>query len=63
MRELARSAAYLMASPLPDDAHRAVDAATDYVERLAHTRTQEVKAEWSYIHAGLVAAAKTLEAD
>jgi hypothetical protein len=58
---LATAAAQLQVLPLPDKVRQAVDAANAYVEQLGEQRTPELKAKWPEIHAGLMAAVKTLE--
>jgi hypothetical protein len=54
------AAAQLQVLPIPPDLRAAVDAANNYVERLAENRSPELIAEWPGIHARLMDAAKSL---
>lgn len=57
---LARAAIQLRALPLPSEARAAVDAATNYVERLGQDRSPEIFAEWPEIHRRLSEAIASL---
>jgi hypothetical protein len=52
--------AVLRVLPLDDDTRSVCDSAVDYVERLSDARTDEIKAEWSGLHARLMDAANQI---
>jgi hypothetical protein len=60
---LGTAIAQLQVLPLPPDVRAAVDGANNYVERLSEDRSPERKAEWSEVHAQLMAATRTLGVD
>lgn len=59
--QLAVAAVKLQTLPLPPDVRAAVDAGTDYVERLGETRTPELLKEWSEIYDQMVKSIASLE--